>query len=83
MPWRWGWPPWEPKQVRADQARALEAIERATLDLTDTRRRVARAERVAESLQHAKARNHFSESMEALFAARAPGVPRKSAEQGG
>jgi len=70
MPWRWGWPPWESAQVRADRQRALDAVERATLDLDDTRRRLLRTDRVTENLAHARGRNHFSESMEALFAAR-------------
>lgn len=70
MPWRWGWPPWESGQVRADRMHALEQVERATLDLSDTRRRVARTDRVVGQLNARRGRNHFSESMEELFSSR-------------
>lgn len=71
MRWRWGWPPWVSARIRADRQNALDAIERATVDLSETKVEVQRAARIADSLSKAHLRNHFSESMEALFAARA------------
>jgi hypothetical protein len=70
MPWRFGWPFWESEQVKARQQQALEEVERATIDLTKTRQKIARTARVTAGLQQAKNRNHFSESMEALFESR-------------
>lgn len=70
MPWRWGWPPWESRRVQADRQRALDAIERATVDLGEARTAVQRTARVADSLREAYRRNHFSESMEQLFTTR-------------
>jgi len=72
MPWRWGWPPWEPERLRADRQEALDRVERATVDLSDARRRVARADHITNSLRSARVRNHFSESMEALFTTARP-----------
>lgn len=68
MPWRWGWPPWTSAKLQDDHQRALDQVERATVDLSDTRAKMARTERVADNLRAVKGRNHFSESMEALFA---------------
>lgn len=73
--WHWGWPPWASPRIRADRQRALEAIERATIDLSETRAEVRRTARIADSLNAARHRNHFSESMEQLFAAHAPRTP--------
>jgi hypothetical protein len=67
MSWRIGWPPWESEQVKADRRRAMEEVERATIDLSVARQKAKRTARVANALEEAKARNHFSESMEALF----------------
>lgn len=74
MPWRWGWPPWTPAKLQDDHRRALEQVERATVDLSDTRAKMARTERVADNLRAVKGRNHFSESMEELFAS----APKRS-----
>lgn len=67
MPWRWGWPPWVPERLQEDHRRALQEVERSTIDLTETRRQAMRTGRVADGLHRARARNHFSESMEQLF----------------
>jgi hypothetical protein len=76
MPWRWGWPPWESAQAAADRQQAFNDVERATIDLAVTRQKLARTGRVHEGLAHARARNHFSESMEQLFEQRARGETR-------
>jgi len=67
MPWRWGWPPWESEQMRADKRRAEQEMQQATVDLTETRRQMARTDQVVRGINGARSRNHFSESMEALF----------------
>jgi hypothetical protein len=71
MRWRWGWPPWVSARIRADRQNALDAIERATIDLSETKASIRRTAKIADSLSAARRHNHFSESMEALFAARA------------
>ena len=53
--------------MKVRQQQALEEVERATIDLTTTRQKIARTARVAAGLQQARAKNHFSESMERLF----------------
>jgi len=76
MPWRWGWPPWESERIRADRRQALENLERATVDLDETRKKAQRTARVADALDRAHMRNHFSESMEQLFAQRTTPHPK-------
>lgn len=63
-----GWPPW--KTVRQDRQQAAEQVERSAADLNDTIRQTERAEAVASAVRHARARNHFSESMELLLTTR-------------
>jgi len=70
MPWRRGWPPYVSQRVIDDQRRAVDDLAQASDDLKDTVRRAIRTHRIADSLEAARDRNHFSESMELLFTAR-------------
>jgi hypothetical protein len=67
MPWRWAFPPWESQEARDAREQALDAVERATLDLTLTKEKVARANRIHDGITRSGKRNHFSEAMEELF----------------
>lgn len=67
MPWRKGWPPYVSQRVLDDRLRAMSDLDQASDDLRDTAAKAVRIHRVADSLERAKVRNHFSESMELLF----------------
>ena len=69
MPWRWGWPPYIAQRVLDDRARAGADLDQASDDLKDTIAKAKRIHRVANNLERAREHNHFSESMELLFAA--------------
>jgi hypothetical protein len=77
MPWQKRWPPFVSQRVVDDRAKALESLERASGDLKESAARAIRTHRVADDLDEARQRNHFSESMEALFAQRGA-HPRRS-----
>lgn len=77
MPWQKRWPPYVSQRVIDDRLQAMEELERASDDLKDSARRALRTHRVADSLERARDRNHFSESMEQLFAASAQIRQRK------
>lgn len=68
MPWQMGWPPYVSQRVIDDRRRATEELERASDDLRDSVERAKRTARVADALARVRTRNHFSESMEQLFA---------------
>lgn len=68
MPWRRGWPPYVSQRVIDDRRRATEELERASGDLSDSAERAKRTHAVADALAKVRTRNHFSESMELLFA---------------
>jgi hypothetical protein len=72
MPWQKRWPPYVSQKVIDDRRRAVDDLAQASDDLKDTVRKAVRTHRVADSLEAARARNHFSESMELLFATRTP-----------
>lgn len=76
MPWRRGWPPFISQRVLDDQERASEDLDQSSGDLKDTISRARRVHRIADSLTEARERNHFSESMELLFAAPRPSHQR-------
>lgn len=75
MPWQKGWPPYVSQRVLDDRRRALEELERASDDLRDSVEHVKRTERVASALADVRSRNHFSESMELLFATKRKSAP--------
>jgi hypothetical protein len=81
MPWQREWPYWVSSRVVEDRRAALEELERASGDLRETTDKAVRMHAVAEGMRRARQRNHFSESMEALFAtarsAPTPVDPRK------
>lgn len=76
MPWQRGWPPFVSQRVLDDRARAAEDLDQSSGDLKDTIAKAQRIHRVADDLTRARDRNHFSESMELLFAA-----PRSPAQR--
>ncbi len=67
MPWQKGWPPYVSRRVLDDRRRASDDLDQSSEDLRETAAKAVRIHRVADSLVRAKARNHFSESMEYLF----------------
>lgn len=69
MPWQKGWPPFVSQRVLDDRRRSAADLDQASDDLRETVAKAVRAHRVADSLAAARDRNHFSESMELLFAA--------------
>lgn len=77
MPWRRGWPPFVSQRVIDDRDRATADLEQASDDLKDSAQRALRTHAVADRLAVAGRSNHFSESMEALFATRAERPPRQ------
>lgn len=68
MPWQLGWPPYISQRVLDDRRRALKELERASDNLRESAKRAQRTYRVADALDDIRSRNHFSESMELLFA---------------
>ncbi len=68
MPWQRRWPPYVSQRVLDDQRRAVEELERSSGDLRDSAERAKRTHRVADALDRVRESNHFSESMELLFA---------------
>lgn len=70
MPWRRGWPPYISQRVLDDRARATADLDQASDDLRETAVKAVRIHRVADRLESARDRNHFSESMELLFTTR-------------
>lgn len=69
MPWQKRWPPYVSQRVLDDKVRAGADLDQSSDDLKDTIAKARRIHRVADSLDRARERNHFSESMELLFAA--------------
>lgn len=72
MPWRRGWPPYVSQRVLDDRARATVDLDQSSGDLKETIRSAKRVHRVADSLDEARTKNHFSESMELLFTTARP-----------
>lgn len=70
MPWQKGWPPFVSQRVLDDRRKAAADLDQASDDLRETAAKAVRLHRVADSLTAARDRNHFSESMELLFATR-------------
>jgi hypothetical protein len=68
MPWQWGWPPYVSRRVLDDKERASADLDQSSEDLTEAIRSAGRVHRIADSLDGVRRRNHFSESMELLFA---------------
>jgi hypothetical protein len=68
MPFQREWPFWVSDRVVADRRAALEELERASGDLKETKDKAIRTHEVAASLRESRRRNHFSTSMEELFA---------------
>lgn len=68
MPWQKGWPPYVSQRVADDRARASTDLDQSSGDLKETIRRARRVHRIADDLADARRNNHFSESMEMLFA---------------
>lgn len=70
MPWQKRWPPFVSQRVLDDRRRAAADLDQASDNLRDTAAKAVRIHRVADSLAAAKESNHFSTSMELLFATR-------------
>lgn len=68
MPWQRGWPPFVSQRVLDDRRRASIDLDQSSGDLKDTIRSAKRMHRIADDLDQARRNNHFSESMELLFA---------------
>ena len=68
MPWQRKWPPYVSQRVLDDRRRAADALDQSSGDLRETIEHAKRVTQVATALQDTRARNHFSESMEILFA---------------
>ncbi len=69
MPWQRRWPPYVSQRVIDDRRKAGADLDQASDDLKETIAKARRIHRVADSLERAREHNHFSESMELLFAA--------------
>lgn len=69
MPWQKRWPPYVSQRVLDDRNRAADDLDQSSGDLKDTIAKARRTHRVADSMEAARERNHFSASMELLFAA--------------
>jgi hypothetical protein len=74
MPWQKRWPPFVSQRVIDDRRRASADLDQASDDLRETAAKAVRIHRVADSLERARDRNHFSESMELLFTTRSTGT---------
>ena len=70
MPWQMRWPPYVSQRVLDDKARASMDLDQASDNLKDTIAKARQVRQVTSELTRARERNHFSESMELLFAAR-------------
>lgn len=75
MPWQLKWPPYVSQRVLDDRRRAADDLDQSSGDLKETIEHARRVTRVATALQDTRSRNHFSESMEILFATRARSAP--------